>query len=260
MHREPAGVIDLHSHLLPGVDDGSRTVEQSIGVLHRWQAQGVMAVCLTPHMTVTKAAKGVPGAWEDAFTRLASASPAAVKLFRGSEMMLDRPLTEAAADRRFTLGGTRYLLVEFSRLVAEGAALNALVQVARLGVVPVLAHPERYAICSPEAVQRWKGASGALMQVDATTLVQPRSRGNRARQLLAAGLVDILAGDNHGDDRSMATAQEALAERHRAVAQLLLADNPAAILADGPTEGVPPVKLKESLINRLRTLFDQEGA
>lgn len=253
-------MIDLHSHLLPGVDDGSRTVDQSVGVLRRWEGQGVTAVCLTPHMTVTKAARGVPDDWEDAFGRLATAAPTGVKLFRGSEMMLDRPLTEAAADRRFTIGGTRYLLVEFSRLVAEGSALNALTHVARLGVVPVLAHPERYTSCTPEAVQRWKGASGAIMQVDATTLVQPRSRGNRARQLLAAGLVDILAGDNHGDDRSMATAREALYERHAAVAELLLEHNPAAILADGPTEGVPPVRLKESLLNRLKTLFDQEGS
>jgi len=252
-------MIDLHSHLLPGVDDGSRTVEQSVGVLKRWADEGVTAVCLTPHMTVTKAAGGVPDAWDEAFARLTRVAPHMVKLFRGSEMMLDRPLSEAAADRRFTIAGTRYILVEFSRLVAEGSAMNALAHVARMGLVPVLAHPERYTSCSPEAVQRWKGGSGALMQVDATTLVQPRSRGNRARQLLAAGLVDILAGDNHGDDRSMAAAREALSERNRAIAELLLIHNPAAILSDGPTEGVPPVKLKESLLNRLKTLFDQDS-
>ena len=251
-------MIDLHCHLLPGVDDGSRTVKQSVGVLERWVEQGVTAVCLTPHMTVTKAVGGVPDAWDDAFTRLTGAAPASVKLFRGCEMMLDRPLTEAGADRRFTLAGTRYLLVEFSRLVAEGSAMNALAHVSRMGLVPVLAHPERYTSCTPEAVQRWKGGSGALMQVDATTLVQPRSRGNRARKLLAAGLVDLLASDNHGDDRTMATSREALSERNQAIADLLLIHNPAAILADGPTEGVPSVKLKENLLNRIKTLFDQD--
>jgi len=252
-------VIDLHCHLLPGVDDGSRSVDQSVGVLRRWAEQGVTAVCLTPHMTVSKAAKGVPGEWDDAFEKLTRAAPIEVKLYRGCEMMLDRPITEAACDRRFTLGGTRYMLVEFSRLVAEGAALNALSHVARQGIVPVLAHPERYTICSPEAVRRWKGASGALMQVDATTMVQPQSRGTRARRLLAAGLVDIVAADNHGDDRSMATAREVLSDHSDAIADLLLVHNPAAILADGPTEGIPPVKLKESLLTRIKTLFDQDG-
>lgn len=252
-------MIDLHCHLLPGVDDGSRSVEQSVGVLQRWVGLGVTAVCLTPHMTVTKAAAGVPAAWDDAFGNLTSAAPGEVKLFRGSEMMLDRPITPAACDRRFTLGGTRYLLVEFSRLVAEGSALNALTHVARQGIVPVLAHPERYTSCTPEAVRRWKGASGALMQVDATTLVHPRSRGARARKLLAEGLIDFAAADNHGDDRSLATAREALADHNQAVADLLLVHNPAAILADGPTEGIPPVKLKESLLTRIKTLFDQDG-
>ncbi len=252
-------MIDLHNHLLPGVDDGSRSVEQSVKVLRQFAEQGITAVCLTPHMTVTRAAAGLPAAWDAALASLAAAAPRAVALHRGSEMMLDRPLTPAAADRCFTLGGSRYLLVEFTRMVAEGSVLNALTQVARLDLVPVLAHPERYPSCSVEAVQAWKAASGALMQVDATAIAQPRSRGDRARRLLAAGLVDILAADNHGDSRTLATAREALAERGKAQADLLLIHNPAAILADGPTESVPGVRLKESMMDRIKTIFDQDG-
>lgn len=252
-------MIDLHNHLLPGVDDGSRSVEQSVKVLHAFAGQGITAVCLTPHLTVTKAARGLPPAWDDAFASLMAEAPATVALHRGVELMLDRPLTEPLADRRITLNGTRYLLVEFSRMVAETSVLNALTQVSRLGLVPVLAHPERYTCCTPEAVRQWKGASGALMQVDATTITRPRGRGDRARQLLAAGLADILAADNHGDDRSLATAREALQERGPSQARLLLELNPAAILADGPTEAVPPVRLKEKFLDRMRTLFDQDG-
>lgn len=252
-------MIDLHNHLLPGVDDGSKTMEQSVRVLRQFADQGITAVCLTPHMTVTRAAAGVPREWDIALAKLASAAPRSVTLHRGSEMMLDRPLTPGAADRRFTLAGTRYLLVEFTRLVAEGSVHNALQQVARLELIPILAHPERYSCCSVEAVEGWKAASGALMQVDATTIIQPRSRGDRARRLLAAGLVDILAADNHGDARSLATAWEALADRGKAQAELLLVQNPAAILADGVTEGVPPVRLRETVMDRIKTLFDQDG-
>lgn len=253
-------MIDLHNHLLPGVDDGSRSVEQSIRVLRQFADQGITAVCLTPHMTVTKASAGVPREWDMALASLAAAAPRTVALHRGSEMMLDRPLTPAAADRRFTLGGTRYLLVEFTRLVAEGSVHNALIQVTKLDLVPVLAHPERYSCCSVEAVEGWKAASGALMQVDATTIAQPRSRGDRARRLLAAGLVDILAADNHGDDRSLATARDLLADRGKRQAELLLVQNPAAILADGITEGVPPVRLRETVLDRIKTLFEPEGS
>lgn len=251
-------MIDLHCHLLPGVDDGSKSVEQSVKVLRAFADDGITAVCLTPHMTVSRAEAGVPQAWDTALGTLAAAAPRRVALHRGVEMMLDRPLTEAAASRRFTLNGSRYLLVEFTRLVTEIAVQNALTQVARLGLVPVLAHPERYSCCTPEVVRRWKAATGALMQVDATTIVTPRTRGDRARALLAQGLADLLAADNHGDDRTLATAHEALAERGRAQAGLLLVENPAAILADGPTEGVPPVRLRESLLDRLKILLDPE--
>lgn len=252
-------MIDLHSHLLPGVDDGSKSVEQSVTVLRRFAEAGVHAVCLTPHLTVSRAAKGPPQAWDAALGALAAQAPASVALHRGVELMLDRPLTPEVADRRLTLNGTRYILVEFSRLVADATVQTALAQVARCDLVPVLAHPERYSCCTPEAVRRWKGATGALMQVDATTIVAPRTRGERARQLLAAGLADLLAADNHGDDRSLATAREALRERGAAQAILLLEQNPAAILADGPTESVPPVRLKDRLLDRIRTLFDQDG-
>lgn len=249
-------MIDLHSHLLPGVDDGSKSVSQSVRVLRMFADKGITAVCLTPHMTVSRADAGVPLAWDSVLGELAAAAPRGVALHRGVEMMLDRPLTEAAASRRFTLNGSRYLLVEFTRLITETAVLNALTQVTRLGLVPILAHPERYSCCTPETVSQWKGATGALMQVDATTIITPRTRGERARQLLAHGLADILAADNHGDDRCLATAREALAERGQRQAELLLVANPRAILDDGPTEGVSPVRLKESLLNRIKTLLD----
>ena len=67
-------MIDLHSHLLPGVDDGSRTVEQSVEVLTRMGAAGITAVCLTPHLEASRAEKGVPKAYDAAFEALKAAS------------------------------------------------------------------------------------------------------------------------------------------------------------------------------------------
>ena len=96
--------------------------------------------------------------------------------------MLDRPLTAtAAANPAFRLGRGSVMLVEFPRLVAYEAVWHALRNVVERGVIPLLAHPERYACCSPQAVARWREA-GSLMQVDATTVLQPSRRGDRARQ------------------------------------------------------------------------------
>lgn len=247
-------MVDLHCHLLPAVDDGSRSVMQSAAVLRRWHAEGVTAVCLTPHVLASRAGDGVPPQHDAAFQALLTEAPPGIALHRGAEIMLDVPAT-AAAFRPHTLGGSRYALVEFPRMIAEEAVRNALAVVARSGLIPVLAHPERYTSCSAPAAHRWRQA-GAKLQVDATTLLSPQPRGDRARSLVRHGLADIIAADNHGDSRSLPTGYRALLEfGGEEQAELLTRTNPAAILADEPLVRVPPLEIRRTLLQRLRRLF-----
>lgn len=250
-------MIDLHCHLMPGVDDGSRSVEQSVGVLGKMAELGITDVCLTPHLLASRAAAGVPPAHDRAFDALRAAAPAAVRLHRGAEVMLDRPVSSEI--RAFTLAGSRYLLVEFPRLIADESVRNALRSVTELGLVPLVAHPERYSSCSATAAYRWR-ETGAKLQVDATTLLSPQARGERARRLVAHGLADIIAADNHGDDRQVAAGCELLRSRGGEVqAELLGTRNPAAILEDRELEPVPPLVLKDGWFRRFRRLFAGES-
>jgi len=252
-------VIDLHSHLLPGVDDGSRAVEQSVKVLGELAAQGVTDICLTPHLRAAQVEAGPPELHDRAFAGLSAHAPAVPRLHRGAEVMLDRPLAvDPHRIRRVTLGGTRYILVEFPRMVALETVTNALTRILDTGLIPLLAHPERYRCCTTDSVARWRGL-GAVMQVDGPTLVTSRTRGQRARDLVAAGLADIIAGDNHGDDRSIAQGyQFLLAQDAQEQGELLARRNPAAILADRALEPVPPVQIRSTWMQRLRQLI--EGA
>lgn len=252
-------MIDLHSHLLPGVDDGARSLDQALGALQTLSEQGVTDVCLTPHLLASQAEHGVPAAHDRAFVELSTAAPDVPRLYRGAEVMMDRPLTDEIGPRRdVTLAGSRYILVEFPRLVPFETIATALHRVVELGLVPLVAHPERYSACSPAAVARWRDL-GARMQVDAGTLSAHTHRGERARQLVAEGLADILAGDNHGDERSVAVGVAMLREHGGDTqAGLLGTVNPQAILADGDLEPVPPLPLKASWLGRLRRLLDGE--
>ena len=253
-------MIDLHSHLLPAVDDGSRSVEQSVSVLRRMAELGITDVCLTPHLRANETVDAPPARHDDAFAALRAEAPDLPRLHRGAEVMLDRPLPlEPDRMRRITLGGTQYILVEFPRLVAVEAVTNALTRVRDAGLVPVLAHPERYGSCSVEAVAYWRSL-GARMQVDATTLHSPQTRGQRARQLVAAGLADILAGDNHGDERTIAAGADFLrAQDGNAQAELLTVANPSAILRGEPLVEVPPLVIRRTWMQRLRQLLGGEG-
>lgn len=253
-------MIDLHSHLLPAVDDGSKSAAQSVAVLRTLKAAGVHTVALTPHLEASRIAEGPPPAHDEAFAVLTAAAPAGITLVRGAEVMLDRPLAPRVAEaRRVTLGGTRFLLVEFTRRVAPRAAAAALAQVVGIGLVPVVAHPERYSSCDPGAVQHWRSL-GAVIQVDATTLFQPTARGNRARALVASGLADILAADNHGDGRTLVEPFRRLTEfGFPEQANALMRDNPAAILADRGPDPVPPFDIPVSLFHRLKGWIDEMG-
>jgi protein-tyrosine phosphatase len=250
-------VIDLHSHLLPAVDDGSRSVEQSVKVLVRMAEQGITDVCLTPHLQAGRAEAGPPAAHQQAFESLRLQAPPTPRLHRGAEVMLDRPITRpVAVARNITLGGSGYMLVEFPRLVAGDLITTALSQVLDQGLIPLLAHPERYSSCSVSAVRHWKSL-GAIMQVDSTTLLMAQARGQRARQLVAEGLADILAGDNHGDERTVATgARFLLAQDGAEQVNLLTVQNPAAILADRPVTSVPPLRIRQSWMRRIKEFLE----
>lgn len=232
-------------------------MEQSVKVLNEMARQGITDVCLTPHLPSGRAEAGPPPAHLRAFEALLAAAPAVPRLHRGAEVMLDRPVTRPVAlARNVTLAGTRYILVEFPRLVAHDTVTNALTQVVELGLVPVLAHPERYSCCTVEAVRQWRGL-GALMQVDATTLLASQARGQRARQLVAEGMADILAGDNHGDDRTVATgANFLIAQDGAEQVELLVVLNPAAILQNAATLPVPPLRIRQSWMKRIKQFLE----
>ena len=254
-------MIDLHCHLLPNIDDGSRSVEQSVEVLRVFAASGITDVILTPHVAASEMTGGADDAVErreQAFDRLKSEAPESPRLSLGFEIMLDRPLPVlAGGDRRFSLAGSRYYLVEFPNSVVPHFATAVLSQITRAGVIPIVAHPERYAACTPQAVAEWREV-GARIQVDATTLARSQTRGRRARELVAYGLADLVAADNHGDSRSVRTAADFLKENGgERMAERLTTTNPGAVLADGEMEPVEAIALKASWSDRIARFFGE---
>ena len=255
-------MIDLHSHLLPAVDDGSESVEQSWEVCGRMASRGVTDICLTPHLAVAELGERLSSrlaAHDKAFSSLSAHARAAPHLHRGVELMLNERLSdEALVNRRISLAGSRYILVEFPRTLSALAMRGLLNEITGRGFVPVVAHPERYAEASTAEVFAWRDL-GAAIQVDATTIIENKSaRGVRARELLQAGLADILAADNHGDDRMLPTAYAYLDQVGAPdAAELLLRHNPLAILEDRALEPVPPIQFRRSWATAVRRLFSQ---
>lgn len=209
------GLVDLHNHLLPGVDDGARTAEESCAHLARWFAGGVTAAILTPHLLVPKLSgrAGIATRLEelravfDALVARTSGRADLPALRLGQEVLAPDGATmrRVADDPEVGLGDSNYVLVEFGfspAFDAEGC-IDAAIAAGRL---PLIAHPERYAFppdCDAIAtIASWR-ERGALLQVNGGSLSGRYGDriGERARQLLLEDLVTVVASDHHGDSR-----------------------------------------------------------
>ena len=137
--------IDLHAHVLPGVDDGAETLEESLVMLRMASEHGTKALAVTPHGAgVTKTQ------YLGKFERLKAAAAREslpVKLFFGMEMMADGTLFDRLQIGDVQpLGESRFLLVEFDPLDPPEWCAAAIGHIRKYGYVPLIAHPERYVI------------------------------------------------------------------------------------------------------------------
>ena len=247
-------MIDVHTHLLPGVDDGSPSIEASVPVLERFAVDGVELVVCTPHLAASSADRAPHDAHDAVLEQLRARAPRLPRLARGYEIMLDVPGAELG-DRRLTLAGSTAVLVEFPRGGLPPQAAHELFRLRMSGLVPVVAHPERYHGCTPIVAEEWRRV-GAVLQLDAAAMTAKGMMGDRARALLAAGLVDLVASDTHGDRRSLAAGRDWLLAHGTAhQADLLTHGNAQRLLADEPVLPVGSVQPGRSLGDRLRDIF-----
>ena len=236
-------MIDLHSHVLPGLDDGSRDLEESLDMLRLAVAAGTRVLCATPH--VFGPSHDVPrAAAESAFAALTEAARAAgiaIELRLAAEAWFRPDLPTLAREGRlptYAVAGKRYALIEFPPTHVPNEALETYFALRLEGVTPVVAHPERNPSfwARPELAERFR-EQGALLQVTAgsmTGLFRKEAR-DCARSLVERGAVDLIASDAHRRDRRPPGLDEAvrLATKWagRAAAERLVEGVPAAILA-----------------------------
>jgi protein-tyrosine phosphatase len=230
-------VIDLHTHVLPGIDDGARTPDDSLDMARAFVSDGVTAIAATPHVredyptsadVMLRAVERLRQALDEEGIPLTVHS--------GAELAVEwLPRLGELELRRLTLaGGGRYLLVETPYHGWPATIVEGLLRVRRAGCTPVLAHPERNAVVqdSPSVLAPLV-QGGTLVQVTAASLDGRLGRSSRdtARRLLEAGLAHLVASDAHTPDvraAGMLSAVDAIG--NEPLARWLVTDVPCALV------------------------------
>lgn len=198
----PSNYVDIHSHLLPGIDDGAQSNEDSKFILDSMIDFGFQQVITTPHTikTVWDNTKEAILATKEKLTNDLSNETSQVKLRVASEYMMDENFIELFKSEKLLTLKDNYVLVEMSYLNPPIQLLDILFELQLEGYKPVLAHPERYNFYhnKPNEYEKLKKA-GCLFQMNLLSSVgyYGKDVAQAADKLLANGMMDFVGSDIH---------------------------------------------------------------
>lgn len=235
-------MVDIHCHILPGLDDGSDNPEESLRMARLAVEGGTHTVIVTPHSNIPDSFQNYFGKdYAEAFLgfkALLKSEGIPLKIYPGHEIFASGSIAELIKKRKLlTLAGSDYPLVEFGFTENADSVYEKLRLLVAEGLTPVVAHPERYAFVSEDdfAPYRLKNL-GCLLQINKGSL-----KGNFGREaytvsgyMIKNELADFVASDAHSPYMRtpyLADAFELISEIHSAeYADLLLNTNPSLVL------------------------------
>ncbi|MFB3778583.1 MAG: tyrosine-protein phosphatase [Bryobacteraceae bacterium] len=231
-------MIDIHSHILPGLDDGSPDMAESVAMARMAAECGTTDLVASPHADLQYAFD--PAVVEQKIAQLNEAAGGVVRIHYGCDFHLHyENVQDALANpSRYAINHKRYVLVELSELLVLKTADDVLERMRAAGMVPIITHPERNAVLQHnlEKLQAWI-VNGCLIQVTGQSLLGRFGRKARAFSvdLLRRNLVHFVASDGHDCRKRPTRLDDSFAwvreQFGTGAAERLFITNPAAVLA-----------------------------
>ena len=199
------GFVDLHSHILPGVDDGSRNMDETVRMLHIAYNEGIRTIFATPHYMA--GAKNRPvdqlRAICDEVQKEAAKIDPNMRILLGNEIYYSESVLEAIqSGAALTLAGSRYVLIEFSPKEMFNNMFRALSGLISGGYLPIVAHMERYG-CLHRNKDRTEEliSLGCYLQMNCSSLIGGLldKDAKYHRRLVEQGMIHFLGSDCHDD-------------------------------------------------------------
>ena len=253
-------MIDIHTHILHGIDDGSESLEISLNQLKIMKDAGVDKVVFTPHY-IRNSYHNTKDIIEKKFAEIVEAvreQNIDIKLYHAAEVYLEKDIMQDIQRENFTINNTKYVLVETSLTEFPPDLYEILYQLVVKGYKPILAHPERYS----NVANNFRLAEDLMnrniyLQINGGSILGNYGKHvqKAALNLLEYGYAHFLASDNHckNPDYILPKAAEEVARRFDDyLAELLTEINPQKML-DG--ENIPYFYLERKVENLPKKSF-----
>jgi protein-tyrosine phosphatase len=267
-------MIDLHCHILPGLDDGAKSLEEAVEMAQIAEDEGIERIVATPHLfrgDFMQEGLGIIEEKREELSRALKANDIQLELLSGAEVHISHNLMDEIMKNRESLviDCSSYMFVEFpSRHVFSGAK-ELFFELMSEGIIPIIAHPERNAIFVRhpsflyELIQM-----GSLAQANSGSLsgVYGREAEQAVLRFLEMNLIHFIGSDGHNTDAVAPRLSEARERTEEIIGQegalALVRDNPGAVLEDKQIpyqpEAVNPSK-KERRLPLKKSIFKRRG-
>ncbi len=235
-------MIDIHNHVLPNIDDGSKSIEMSLNMLKCAHEQGITDVVNTVHfqhplfLNIDHSLENFERITKSLQSKL-DEYEIPIKIHLGSEVFYYENLLKISNEPLTTMGGGKYMLIEFSPKNIPNSQKQTLFDLKMSGITPIIAHPERYKLVQENfsIVYDWINA-GCLIQVDSGSVLG--LMGEKAKKsshlIIQEMCCHVLASDAHNDSNRNFTIKEAYSYVKTVVgkkkADLMVYEHPSSII------------------------------
>lgn len=199
----PEGFVDLHSHLLPGIDDGAKNLDNSVELILKMYSYGIKNIITTPHVlgdVYPNSSKIIKEKLEEVQQELKKRNINDVSIRAAAEYMMDEQFSKLLENEDILTLKDNYVLVEMSYFSAPINLYDIIFEIQLKGYKPILAHPERYKFYHNDFQNYYKlKKAGCLFQLNLLSLTEQYGKGVQkiTEKLLKEDLYDFVGTDTH---------------------------------------------------------------
>lgn len=248
-------MVDLHCHILPGIDDGAQSIEQSLNIAREAEKNGFSKICCTSHFMIPNytSEKSKNKLLLENLQQELNKNKINVKLILANEIYIDENILEfLKKDRISTIGESKYLLIELP-MIQEVKFVNEIFEnIKRNGYKIVLAHPERYKYIQDDPNRLIDFIEdGIIMQSNYASILgfYGTSAQKIIKKMLKAKMVNVLATDNHYEKTIYANMDNIKKELHKIISDeyfnMIAEENPNKIIKNEIVEKSNYTKIRK---------------